>query len=289
LFDVIVAGGGPTGVMLASELHLQGVHALVLEKGTEPTRIVRALGLHARSLEILDQRGLLDRFLALGRQYPVGGFFAGIPKPSPTGLDTAHPYVLGIPQTVTERLLLEHATELGVEVRYGSELVGLSQDGDGVTIELADGTELRAAYLVGSDGGRSTVRKLLGVDFPGEPSRVDTLLGEMELTSTPEEVATVVAEVRKTQLRFGAIPLDGGVYRIGVPAAGVADDRSVPPTLEEVKGQLMPSRAPTSGCTHPAGSRGSVMPPGWPTAIGSSACCWPGTPPTSTRPTEGRA
>jgi rifampicin monooxygenase len=239
LFDVIVAGGGPTGVMLASELHLQGVHALVLEKGTEPTRIVRALGLHARSLEILDQRGLLDRFLALGRQYPVGGFFAGIPKPSPTGLDTAHPYVLGIPQTVTERLLLEHATELGVEVRYASELVGLSQDGDGVTIELADGTELRAAYLVGSDGGRSTVRKLLGVDFPGEPSRVDTLLGEMELTSTPEEVATVVAEVRKTQLRFGAIPLDGGVYRIGVPAAGVADDRSVPPTLEEVKGQLM--------------------------------------------------
>ncbi len=84
MFDVIVAGGGPTGVMLASELHLQGVHALVLEKGTEPTRIVRALGLHARSLEILDQRGLLDRFLALGRQYPVGGFFAGIPKPSPT-------------------------------------------------------------------------------------------------------------------------------------------------------------------------------------------------------------
>src|SRR6266568_6143127 len=91
MIDVIVAGGGPTGVMLASELRLHGVHALVLEKDAEPTRIVRALGLHARSVEVMDQRGLLERFLALGQQYPVGGFFAGISKPSPDRLDTAHP------------------------------------------------------------------------------------------------------------------------------------------------------------------------------------------------------
>ena len=90
MVDVIVAGGGPTGVMLASELRLHGVHVVVLEKEAEPTKVVRALGLHARSIELMDQRGLLERFLALGQQFPLGGFFAGIPKPSPERLDTAH-------------------------------------------------------------------------------------------------------------------------------------------------------------------------------------------------------
>src|ERR1700694_4165937 len=104
MIDVIVAGGGAAGLVLASELRLHGVQVLVLEKDAEPTRIVRALGLFARSIEVMDQRGLLERFLALGKQYPVGGFFAAISKPAPHRLDTAHPYVLGIPQTVTERL-----------------------------------------------------------------------------------------------------------------------------------------------------------------------------------------
>ena len=238
MIDVIVAGGGPTGLMLASELRLHGVHALVLEKDAEPTRVVRSLGLHARSIEVMDQRGLLERFLALGQQYPVSGFFAGISKPVPDRLDTAHPYVLGIPQTTTDRLLAEHATEVGAEIRRGCELAGLSQDEDGVTAELADGTRLRSRYLAGCDGGRSTVRKLLGVGFPGEPASAETLLGEMEVTDDPAAVAAVVAEVRKTQLRFGVIPLGNGVCRVVVPAEGVAEDRAVPPTLEEFRRQL---------------------------------------------------
>jgi rifampicin monooxygenase len=237
-FEVTVVGGGPTGVMLASELRLQGVDALVLEKEAEPTRVVRALGLHARSIEVLDQRGLLDRFLPLGKQYPVGGFFAGISKPTPDRLDTAHPYVLGIPQPTTERLLTEHATELGVEIRRGCELVGLSQDDHGVTVELADGTQLRSRYLVGCDGGRSTVRKLLGVGFPGEPARREWLSGEVELTAPPEELAAVVTEVRKTQKGFGVGPSGEGLYRFVVPAEGVTEDRSVLPTLEEIRQRL---------------------------------------------------
>jgi 2-polyprenyl-6-methoxyphenol hydroxylase-like FAD-dependent oxidoreductase len=176
----------------------------VLEKEAEPTKVVRSPGLHVRSIEVMDQRGLLERFLAHGQQYPVGGFFAGIAKPTPDRLDTAHPYILGIPQTTTERLLTEHATELGVDIRRGCELVGLSQDDHGVTVELADDTRLRSRYLVGCDGGRSTVRKLLGVGFPGEPARVEWLLGEVELTAPPEELAAVVAEVRKSQKGFGA-------------------------------------------------------------------------------------
>ncbi|MFG3283386.1 rifampin monooxygenase [Streptomyces sp. NPDC048111] len=238
MIDVIVAGAGPTGLMLAGELRLHGVHVLVLERDAEPTRVVRSLGLHARSVEVMDQRGLLERFLALGKQRPAGGFFAGMNKPAPKRLDTAHPYTLGIPQTTTDRLLAEHAIELGAEIRRGCELVGLSQDEHGVTAELADGTRLRSRYLVGCDGGRSTVRKLLGVGFPGEPSRVETLLGEVEVTASPDTLNAVMAEVRKTHKRFGAMPLGDGVYRVIAPAEGVAENSTVPPTLDELRRQV---------------------------------------------------
>ena len=225
-------------MMLACELRLHGTHVLVLERDETPTRQVRALGLHVRSIEVMDQRGLLERFLAQGQQYPLGGYFAGIPKPRPDRLDTAHPFILGIPQPITDRLLAERATELGTEIRRGCELVGLSQDDDGVDAELADGTQLRSRYLVGCDGGRSRVRKLLGVVFRGEPARVEWLLAELEVAVPPEKLNALAAGAPKTHLQFGPNPYEDGTYRFVVRAEGVAEDRNAPPTLEQFKHRL---------------------------------------------------
>jgi 2-polyprenyl-6-methoxyphenol hydroxylase-like FAD-dependent oxidoreductase len=236
--DVVVAGGGPTGMMLAAELRLRGVDVLVVEQDAEPKKLVRSLGLHVRSVEVLDQRGLLDRFLSAGKRYPAGGSFAGIPKPVPQPLDTAHPYIIGLPQTITDRLLEEHAAESGARIRRGSGVVGVSQDDGGVTVAVADGSEVRARYLVGCDGGRSTVRKLLGIGFPGEAAQTEWLLGEMEAAEAPEKIAATVAEIRKTQLGFGLGPTGYGGWRVVVPAGRVADERAVPPTLEQVKERL---------------------------------------------------
>ncbi|GFN02637.1 FAD-dependent oxidoreductase [Streptomyces microflavus] len=224
--------------MLACELRLAGVRTVVLEKLAEPTRETRGRGLHVRSVEVMDQRGLLDRFLAVSEKFQVGGFFGGIQKPWPDRLDTAHPYGLSTLQPVTERLLRERAVELGAEIRRGCEVTGVSRQDDGVTVTLADGTHLRSRYLVGCDGGRSVVRKELGIAFPGEPATVETLLGDMEMTEDPEVVAAVVAEVRRTQLRFGTIPNGDGTFRVIVPADGVSEDRAAAPTLEEFKQRL---------------------------------------------------
>jgi rifampicin monooxygenase len=238
MFDVIIAGCGPTGAMLAAELRLHDVRVLVLEKETEPVSFVRIVGLHIRSLELMAMRGLLDRILEHGRQRPAGGFFAAIPKPAPKGLDSAYAYLLGIPQPVIERLLEEHAVGLGAQVRRGCAVADFQQDDEGVTVELADGEQLRSRYLVGCDGGRSTVRKLLGVGFPGEPSRTETLMGEMEVSVPQEEIAAKVTEIRETNKIFSLGPFGERVYRVVVPVAGVVSDRAEPPTLEDFKQQL---------------------------------------------------
>ncbi|WP_061300747.1 FAD-dependent monooxygenase [Herbidospora cretacea] len=237
MFDVIIAGCGPTGAMLAAELRLHDVRVLVVEKESGPSPAVRIVGLHIRSLELMAMRGLLDRLLPHGRRRPAAGFFAAIPKPAPQGLDSAYAYLLGIPQPVVNRLLEEHAVALGAQVRRGAAVAGFEQDDDGVTVELSDGERVRAGHLVGCDGARSTVRKLLGVGFPGEPSRNDTLMGEMEVSAPPEEIAATVAEVSRDVQRFWLRPFGEGVYSIVVPAAEVGD-RAQPPTLEDFRREL---------------------------------------------------
>jgi 2-polyprenyl-6-methoxyphenol hydroxylase-like FAD-dependent oxidoreductase len=237
VFDVIIAGCGPTGAVLAAELRLHDVRVLVLERETEPVSFVRIVGLHIRSLELMAMRGLLDRIRQHGRQRPAAGFFAAIPKPAPKGLDSAHAYLLGIPQPVINRLLEEHAIERGAQVRRGCAVAGFEQDDEGVTVELADGEQLRSRYLVGCDGARSTVRKLLGVGFPGEPSRTETLMGEMKVGVPQEEIAAKATEINETNKRFWLRPFGEGRYSVVVPGAGVGE-RAESPTLEDFKQQL---------------------------------------------------
>ncbi|EAP99725.1 putative monooxygenase [Janibacter sp. HTCC2649] len=238
MFDVVIAGCGPTGAMLAAELRLHDVRVLVLEREIEPASFVRIVGLHIRSLELMAMRGLLERLLPHGRQRPAGGFFAAIAHPPPEGLDSAHAYLLGMQHSVLVRLLSERAIEVGAEVRRGSAVVGLEQDSEGVTVDLSDGERVRASFLVGCDGGRSTVRKLLGVGFPGEPARTETLMGEMEVGAPPEEIAAKMAEVGRSTKQFWLKPLGEGIHQVVVPAAGVSEDREEPPTLGDFQQQL---------------------------------------------------
>jgi 2-polyprenyl-6-methoxyphenol hydroxylase-like FAD-dependent oxidoreductase len=236
-FDVVIAGCGPTGAILAAELRLHDVRVLVLEKDVEPVSFARIVGLHIRSLELMAMRGLLERARERGRQRPAGGFFAAINKPVPEGLDTAHGYLLGIQQPVIVQLLEDHAIELGAQVRRGVAVAGVQQDDQGVTVGLTGGERLRSRYLVGCDGARSAVRKLLGVGFPGEASRNETLMGELKVGVSQDEIAAKLAEFPGIIKGFWVRPVGDGVYSVVVPAAGVSD-RAEPPTLEDFRQQL---------------------------------------------------
>ncbi|EFG79112.1 FAD binding domain protein [Mycobacterium parascrofulaceum ATCC BAA-614] len=177
---VLVAGGGPTGLMLAGELALAGIDVAIVERRESQDLIgARAGGLHARTIEVLDQRGIADRFLARGEVAQVAGF-------SQIRLDisdfpTRHPYGLALWQNEIERILADWVNELGVRFYRGREVAGIAQDGTGVDVALSDGRSLRAGYLVGCDGGRSVVRKGAGIEFPGWEPTTSYLLAEAEI------------------------------------------------------------------------------------------------------------
>jgi 2-polyprenyl-6-methoxyphenol hydroxylase-like FAD-dependent oxidoreductase len=182
---VVIAGGGPTGLMLAGELALAGVDVAIVERrASQDLPGSRAGGLHSRTIEVLDQRGIADRFLAEGQVAQVAGFAA-------TRLDisdfpTRHPYGLGLWQKHIERILAGWVSELKVPVHYGTEVTGFAQDDTGVDVALSDGQRSRAQYLVGCDGGRSLVRKAAGIDFSGWDPTTSALLAEVEMAEEPE-------------------------------------------------------------------------------------------------------
>jgi 3-(3-hydroxy-phenyl)propionate hydroxylase len=182
--SVIVAGGGPTGLMLAGDLALAGVDVVVLERRpNQRLSGARALGISARTIEVLDQRGIADRFLTAGQAAQVTGF--AVTRLDISDFPTRHNYGLALRQKHIERLLAEWITELGVPIRYGREMTGFTQDDVGVTVTLAGGDTMRAHYLVGCDGGRSIVRKVAGIDFPGWDATTSNLLAEVEMTEKP--------------------------------------------------------------------------------------------------------
>ena len=182
---VVIAGGGPTGLMLAGELALAGVDVAIVERrANQALAESRARGLNTRSLEVLDQRGIVDRFLSEGQKAQVTGF-ASVHFDI-TDFPTRHNYGLGIYQRDIERILAGWVLELKVPLLYGTDVTGFAQDDAGVDVALSDGRSLRARYLAGCDGGRSLVRKAAGIDFPGWDPTTSSLLAEVEMTGKPE-------------------------------------------------------------------------------------------------------
>src|SRR6266550_4905932 len=182
---VVIAGGGPTGLMVAGELALAGIDVVIVERrANQHVDGSRAGGLHSRTIEVLDQRGIAERFLSAGQEHPLVGY-AG------TFLDisdfpTRHNYLLALWQSQFERILAGWVEEVGVPILRGCEVVGFAQDDTGVDVELSGDTSLRAEYLVGCDGGRSVVRKAAGIDFPGVDPSTSWMIAEVEMEEEPQ-------------------------------------------------------------------------------------------------------
>ena len=181
---VAIAGGGPAGMMLAAELALAKVDVAVVERRPDHELVgSRAGGFHSRTIELLDQRGVADRFLAEGQVAQAAMLAATVLDMS--DFPTRHPYSLGIWQNQIERIMAAWVAELPVRIYYGCEVTGFAQDDTGVDVELSDDQSLRARYLVGCDGGRSLIRKAAGIEFPGwDPTR-SNLIAEVETTEDP--------------------------------------------------------------------------------------------------------
>ncbi|MGW2595165.1 FAD-dependent monooxygenase [Streptomyces sp. NPDC001515] len=229
--QVVVAGAGPAGLMLAAELRLAGARVVVLEQESRPTAESRGMGFTARTLEVFDQRGLLPRFGELKRA--PGGHFGSVPVDFAVG-DGRHASVTGISQARTVAVLGEWAAELGADVRRGHRLTGFTDFGDGVEVraEGPDGdVRLTADYLVGCDGGRSTVRRAGGFGFPGTDATAELLLADVRDLELPPKWS---GERRPGGMLLAA-PLGGGMVRIVVSEHGRKPrERTGPPEFSEV-------------------------------------------------------
>lgn len=201
---VVIAGAGATGLMLAGELALAGIDVTVVERRANQDVVgQRALGFSSRTIEVLDQRGIADRFLAQGKVAQINGF--GHIRLDIGDFPTRHNYGLGLPQQRIEYTLADWVAELGVPIRREVEVTGFTQDETGVEVGLSEGGPLRAQYLVGCDGGRSLVRKSAGIAFPGWEASISSLIAEAELDEEPE---------------WGIRRLGAGVQVLSRPAPG---------------------------------------------------------------------
>ncbi|MGJ5820609.1 FAD-dependent monooxygenase [Paludibaculum fermentans] len=240
---VVIAGGGPTGQMLAGELALAGIDVAIVERrSSQALTGSRAGGLHSRTLEILDQRGIAGRFLAEGQVAQVAGF-AGV-RLDISEFPTRHPYGLGLWQNHIERILAGWVEELAVPIYRGREVTGFAQDDTGVDVQISDGQTLRAEYLAGCDGGRSLVRKAAGIEFPGWDPTTSCLIAEVELAEAPElgvrhDAIGVHGFGRlEYEIRDGKVVYkDSGPIRVMVTERQVG--RSAEPTLSELSEALV--------------------------------------------------
>jgi 2-polyprenyl-6-methoxyphenol hydroxylase-like FAD-dependent oxidoreductase len=240
---VVIAGGGPTGLMLAGELALARVDVAIVER--RPSQDLagsRAGGLHSRTIEVLDQRGIADRFLSKGQVAQVAGF-ASV-RLDISDFPTRHPYGLGLWQNHIERILADWVAELSVPIYYGTEVTGFAQDGAGVDVELSDGRSLRAEYLVGCDGGRSLIRKAAGIEFPGWDATMSALIAQVEMAEEPElgirrtpagmhALGKVEYEIRDGKVVYKA----GGT--VGVMMTEERVGATTEPTLRDLKERLI--------------------------------------------------
>ncbi|MFL5863747.1 MAG: FAD-dependent monooxygenase [Solirubrobacteraceae bacterium] len=225
---VVIAGGGPAGMMLAAELALAGVDVEIVERRADHVRAgSRAGGFQSRTVEVFDQRGIADRFLAGGQLHRVVMF--GGSALDTSDLPTRHPYTVAIWQNQIERILAGWIAELAVHIRYACAVTGFEQDEGGVDVHLADGEPLRAEYLVGCDGGRSVIRRGAGIEFPGWDATRSNLIAEVEMSEGPEtdvlrHDATGVHGLHKME--------DGKTFRV------VVTEREIGPSSEPTLGDL---------------------------------------------------
>ncbi|MBV8526985.1 MAG: FAD-dependent monooxygenase [Candidatus Dormibacteraeota bacterium] len=229
---VVIAGGGPTGLMLAAELALAHVDVAIVERRAGQDVIgQRAGGLQSRTIEVFDQRGIADRFLAAGQTAQVNGF--SWIRLDISDFPTRHPYGLALWQKDIERILAEWVVELGVPTYRGTEVTGFSQDDTGVDVAVSDGRSFRAAYLAGCDGGRSIVRRTAGIEFPGWDPTISSIIGEVRLREEAEWGAK-----RDARGVHGLSRMDDGDW-VRVLVREDELDRDGEPTLDELGAMLV--------------------------------------------------
>jgi 3-(3-hydroxy-phenyl)propionate hydroxylase len=241
---VVIVGGGPTGLMLASEVALTGVDVVVVERrNTQDLDGSRAGGLHARTIEVLDQRGIAERFISEGQKYPSLGY--AYIQLDISDFPTRHNYVLSLWQPHFERILATRVDELGVPILRGREVVAIAQDGAGVDVSLDDGSRLRAHFLVGCDGGRSLVRRASGIDFPGLDPTVSWMIAEVDMEEQPQ------IGIRPGGGGIGPRdPVRGGGY--GVVLREQEVDHTDEPTFDELREALIAAYGTDFGAHNPS-------------------------------------